>query len=194
VTTLEVLAMIDHRVGRGFAVVVGMCLVLGAGGGTASADTHLSGSGLTGRHSLRDRAGSPGVTCDYSVPSGWFHELTVRAPKVFARNRTASRDHQQVRWSLRVDYWDVNGYWAQATGEGPWTARAWDDTPAAFTASTFPAPTGLGGRYRVVIKMRWLRAGAEEGRSVHRVDYYRNRMGGDVFVSGPHGFCTEVWP
>lgn len=186
--------MVGNRVGRGLAVVVGMCLVLGAGGETASADTHLGGSGLTGRHALRDRSGSPGVTCDYSAPAGRLDEMTVRAPKVHARDRTASRDHQDVRWSLRVDYWDVNGFWAEAMSKGPWTAKAWDDMPAAFTAKTFHAPIGLGGRYRVVIRMRWLRAGAVEGRSDHLDDYYRNRMADDVFVSGPHGFCTEVWP
>lgn len=160
----------------------------------ASADTHLSGSGRTGRHALRDRVGSPGVTCEYSVPAGRLHEMTVRPPKVFARNRTAARDHQQVSWSLRVDYWDVNEFWAEATSKGPWTATAWDDTPAAFTARTFPAPIGFGGKYRVVITMRWRRAGVVEGRSTHLVDQYRNRMGDDVFVSGPEGFCTEVWP
>ena len=169
-------------------------LLLTTSGGIVRADTQLGTSGHTGPHALRDRETLAGATCRYALPAGNLTTITVRPPRIRARDVTASRDHQQVRWSIRVDYWDVNAFWATASTSGPWTATAWDDQAAPFGSRTIDAPTGLGGEYRVVVVMRWVRHGSVEGRSTHRVDWVTQSIGTDRFLDGPSGVCYEVLP
>ena len=169
-------------------------LLLATSGGIVSADTQLGSRGHTGPHALRDRATLTGATCHYALPAGNLTTITVRPPRVRARDVTAARDHQQVSWSIRVDHWDVNLFWATGSVHGPWAATAWDDQAAAFSARTVDAPTGLGGSYRVVVVLRWLRSGHVEGRSVHRVDWVTQAIGTDRFLDGPLAECYEVLP
>ncbi len=169
-------------------------LLLAASGGVVRADTQLGSSGRTGPHALRDREALTGATCHYALPAGNLTTITVRPPRIRARDVTAWRDHQQVSWSIRVDYWDVNDFWARASVSPAWSGTAWDDRTAAFAARTIDAPTGLGGTYRVVVVMRWLRAGHVEGRSAHRVDWVTQAIGTDRFLDGPQGVCYEVLP
>ena len=142
-------------------------LLVLASSGRATADTQLSTRGLTGPHALRDGSGAPGATCTYA--GGHLDTIKVRPPRVRARDVSGTRDHQSVRWAIRIDYWDVNLFWSTAEAFPPSTATAWDDQPAAFSAKTIDAPTGFGGEYRVVVVMTWLRGGLVEGRSSHRV-------------------------
>ena len=166
--------MLRHASIRRVAGLLGLVVLLvGGSGGVAGADTELASWGLTGPRSLRDRQGLPGVACRYVETSGILDTLRVRPPKVRARNVSASRDRQTVSWAIRVDYWDVNEFWATASTAGPWKATAWDDQVAAFSARTIDAPIGMGGRYRVVVVIRWYRGGALEGRSLRLVDWYR---------------------
>lgn len=177
------------------SAITTVALVLAvASTGVVHADTQLGTRGRTGPHALRDRETLTGATCHYALPAGNLETITVRPPRVRARDVSSARDRQQVSWSIRVDYWDVNAFWATGSVAGPWTATAWDDQAAAFTARTVDAPTGLGGTYRVVVVMRWLRAGAVEGRSTHRVDWVTQAIGADRFIDGPLGVCFEVLP
>lgn len=174
--------------------ITAAALLLASSGGIVHADTQVSTSGRTGTHALRDRATLAGATCHYALPAGNLTTITFRPPRIRARDVTAARDHQQVRWSIRIDYWDVNEFWATGSVSGPWTATAWDDRAATFSPRTIDAPTGLGARYRVVVVMRWLRGGHEEGRSAHRVDWVTQEFHDDRFVQGPEGVCYEVLP
>lgn len=181
------------RSARGLALGAA-ALLLAVSGGVVHADTQLGTTGRTGPHALRDRATLTGASCRYALPAGNLTTITVRPPRIRARDTTVARDHQQVSWSIRVDYWDVNGFWATGSTSGPWTATAWDDRVATFSARTVDAPVGLGGTYRVVVVMRWLRGGATEGRSAHRVDWVTQAIGADRFIDGPKGVCFEVLP
>ena len=169
-------------------------LLLASSGGIVRADTQLSTSGHTGPHALRDRATLTGATCHYALPAGNLTTIAVRPPRIRARDVSSARDHQQVSWSIRVDYWDVNLFWAMGSVSGPWSATAWQDRAAALSPRTIDAPTGLGARYRVVVVMRWLRSGHEEGRSAHRVDWVTQEFHDDRFVQGPEAVCYEVLP
>jgi len=173
---------------RGTALL-GAALLAAASGGLVRADTQLGTSGHPGPHVLRDTAAAPGATCTYA--GTFLDTVTVRPPRMRAVDRTAARDHQQVRWSIRVDYWDVNAFWATASTVGPWTATAWDDQAAAFIARTIAAPTGLGAKYRVVVVMQWLRDGHPDGRSAHLVDWVRRQASASTVV-GPKGACPET--
>lgn len=174
---------------RAAGVIAAAALLLATATPTV-ADTQLGSSGRTGPHALRDRASLAGATCSYI--GGVLDTIVVRAPRMRARDVSGARDHQSVRWSIRVDYWDVNLFWATASAAGPWTATAWDDQAATFVKRSIPAPTGLGGEYRVVIVMRWLRNGHVEGRSTHLVDWVRVTDGATSHLDGPAGSCPEM--
>jgi len=182
------------RGGRVAALVAIVVLLLGSGGGTASADTVLGGHGLRGPHALRDSAQRPGALCTYGESSSLLRTILVRAPRIRARDVTAARDHQRVSWTVTIQYWDVNGYWGQGVSAGPWTATAWDDRVAAFGARTVAAPIGLGGLYRVVVTMRWFRGGAVEGLDRHLVDYVEWVVADSGTGHGPGGSCPEYLP
>jgi hypothetical protein len=181
-----------HRDGRRLAAVLGLTLgLLAAGVVPVGADTDLPGWGRTGPHSLRDREEQPGVTCRYGEPSSVLETLRVRPPRIRARNVTSARDKQRVSWMIRVQYWDVNEFWATASTAGPWTATAWDDQPAAFAAQTVAAPLGMGGEYRVVVVLRWWRNGKVEGLDRRLVDWYRYTIVNTSWEVGPDGSCVE---
>ncbi len=185
-----------HRPG-GIRVVLVFLLALTAlvAGGPVSADTQISHSGLTGSHRLRDTHAAPGATCVYVGPSHLLGEIKIKPPVVYARNTTGSRDHQKVGWRYRIDYWDVNGYWDVYELGTIHTATAWDDTPAAFTATSLTSGyTAMAGKFRVYVAMLWYRNGVVEGRQTHRVDYYRWKSGTLASTRGPNGSCGGQYP
>jgi hypothetical protein len=158
----------------------------------AGADTQLGDTGKVGRHRLRDSRATPGVVCQYSA-RGFLTGIRVKPPVVHARNVSRGRDRQTVSWQFRIEYWDVNDFWAEMFTVSRVLRTAWDDTPAAFTARTITGDyTALGARYRVIVIMAWHRGGAVEGRANHLADFYLQVRPGPDATVGPAGYCPAA--
>jgi hypothetical protein len=119
-------------------------------------------SGNVGRHKVIDRDGAPGVTCVYPEPvtNDFIKRIKVRAPNVFAYDRTAGVDHQWVGWRYLIDYAATGnpqpGDWQNVVTSTVAKATATDDHKAAFADRTYVFPTwSNSGAYRVRLQIRW---------------------------------------
>jgi hypothetical protein len=156
------------------AVVLAAAIVL-APTAAALADTSLEESGRVGPHAVLDTRVFPGVTCDYDDGTDLVR-LRVRAPTVFARDRTEGRDQQWVGWRLHLRFRPDGGTWSTIKSTTVVKVRAWEDTPAALRTRsvTTPGPAGSGS-YRIYVRMIWYQPGsstAVQGFSLHRVERY----------------------
>lgn len=183
-----------HAILRPAEILGAAVLLLALTGLPAAADTDLGSSGLVGAHQLRDSQAAPGLRCGYVLAGApVLDTMTVKAPRVWARDTTTARDTQKVSWQIVVQTWDINGFWDTVALHGPWAAVARDDAPAPFTAKTVEPPLGAGGTYRVLVRLRWLGPSGVVGSSRHRVDWVIRAVPeaswSDTF--GPMGVCPE---
>ena len=172
------------------AIGVGLAAALVAGTGSVSADSSLAHSGRYGRHHLADSREYPGARCVYDGDEPRSADLTtirVRAPFVFARDRSGARDAQTVGWRVQVVGETVHGEPTVVTSRLR-TAVAYDDAPAAFTRRAVTLDYEAGRWYWVKVVMYWFRPGTltTDGWAVHAVDWYSTPT---APRSGPDGFC-----
>lgn len=172
-------------------------LALLLSGTTALADTELGHTGKVGAHMLRDTLDTPGMECHYQArPEPQIGEdlvsFTVRAPKVFARNKTSGLDRGRVGWRFIIDQAPNNagqpGAWTRFYKSRVWKANATDSQFASFSSKNASPTIGSADLFfRVRIKMFWYRGdGSTVGKAVHLVDYYRTNP---AVVVGPAGYC-----
>jgi hypothetical protein len=173
--------------GRGSVAAAVALVALSLAAGPAFADTELRDKGKVGVHSLND---DPGVTCNYGGPDQTLTSFDVRAPNVFARNKTSGVDNQRVGWKVIITRSGGPTSHSYAFYRSPvWKLNATDQQPAPFAdrhlAPTIPADdTSPGSQYSVTIKMLWYQAnGVKIGSAKHYVDNYEEHLeGGDSYV------------
>lgn len=178
--------------------VVGIALTM-ATGAIVSADTELGHRGLVGNHSLRDQNmdGHGGARCDYSFNdnrNGGAATIKVRAPRVWARDRTAGVDHQKVGWRVIIQQTPDDlqyGTWYTVFTSSVVKAGATDSAMASFTPRTFNVP--FNTFVRVHVQMFWYAPGSSttvQGSAIHAVDYYDRYLDGS-FEDQVQGSCPQ---
>jgi hypothetical protein len=178
------------------SLALGGALAL-AGSAPAAANTEVGHTGLVGRHSLLDTTTNAGTRCDYLTGDGrgGASTVTVRPPRVFARNRTAGVDRQTVGWRVRLQQSEDFVHWYTDFESPVAKGSATDTTKASFTAMTVSVPFNLYVRVHVV--MFWYvpgTTGRTEGRAIHQVDTYDRYLDG-TFEDQVGGSCpTDLTP
>ena len=161
------------RLLRGVLATTLACCAVLVGAMVTSADTSVWHSGAYGSHFLADTAEFPNVRCEYSgFASLNLAYVVVRDPFVYARNRGAGVDSQQVAWYFRVESREGSGPWTTAATSDVQTRTATDGQVANFSPLAKAVPGVAAKRYRVLIFIRWFNGTAIEGRAVHRADWY----------------------
>jgi hypothetical protein len=185
------------RIARCVGSIALGCLVALAGALPVAADTEVGHFGVVGRHRLVDTTAKPGVRCDYLTGDGreGAATLTVRPPRVFARNRTPVVDSQMVGYRVRLQQSEDFVHWYTDFNSPIVKATASDTTKASFPATTVDVPFNLYVRVQVV--MFWFAIGTTssiEGRAIHAVDIYDRFLDG-TFEDQLQGACpTDLTP
>jgi hypothetical protein len=156
---------------------------------TVYADTLISTSGHVGPNHLNDSAGHPGARCSYVEGGGSGEEvlssIRVKAPVVFARDTTAARDKQKIRFKAMIQRKDGAAAWMTILTPSA-TAFAWDDTMASFSPITVHVMSHFGSKFRVRVEITFYsKPGAtwiQTGQVLREVDWYRH-----VFHSTDYG-------
>ena len=188
-----------RRVGTAAFLALLAC-VLAAG--TVSADTELGHKGTVGPHSLRDTYANGGAKCTYvrtfeGETSKWWRlsRIDVRPPLV-----KAISTRQRVGWRFIVQRSEDHGPW-QTTYRSPiQRATAYSSTAAEFSAMGIkvivpPPSSQFSNRhhYRVIVRMVWYRKdGSQRGSARHLVDFYREKVDGEVWPGEEDGSCTGI--
>jgi hypothetical protein len=141
----------------------------------AAADSPTGGYGQVGVHALVDTDEYPGARCVYDNSSA-LGAVVVRAPVVYARNRSAGRDRQRVAWQILLQrrMGSSDGFEVVARSAIQ-SAPAWDDRSAAFQRMRLGYDGSASEEYRVIVRMVWYVPGSDTIAGVHRhaVDLYR---------------------
>ena len=168
-------------------------------------DTHR---GKVGRHAFTDSEINPGARCVYRAVEPTTDEasvsdvaaelvgVSVRPPKVAAKNRTKRVDRQAVAWRFVLQ---------EKVGDGDWTAvkrsrlqlkKTTDKRAANFSRLAVRYDGNPEADYRVKTKAFWLKNRnplKKVGAAAHVVDYYRVR--GEIMKSScPGGIPTPEAP
>ncbi len=144
------------------------------------ADTELEHSGETGRHRLADIYDSPGAVCDIVLPGNdslgetW---LRVNPPIMFARDRTAAVDYQDVGWRAFVYAVDMDSNERRLVRQSEIALDYASDNLASYFSgqgwlAEFPVSRAT---YEVEVEMFWYDpddTARIEGRAVHGVEYF----------------------
>jgi hypothetical protein len=160
--------------------VLALSVSLLGGVPSARADDELGHEGHTGRHRLADMHDSPGAVCDIVLPGSdslgetW---LRVNPPIMFARDRTAALDEQQVGWRAMVSALnEETGAWRIVRRSGTTRATASDDLASYFNGQGWLAGFPLSrATYTVTVEMIWYDPADSrrvEGRATHAVEHY----------------------
>jgi hypothetical protein len=177
-------SMTIRRAGRALVVSTATFVVLVLTAGSVFADTELGDTGKVGDHYLNDQSGYAGATCDYTPDGQVMTVISVRAPNIWARDKTTSRDRQRVGWRFIVRRRkDTSTKWTTLYTSSIAKARAYDNQTAFFeTRGVQPSlpveQPGHSSRYQVRVQMFWYRSdGSVAGSSLHRVDTYLETSG-----------------
>ena len=149
-------------------------------------DTHR---GKVGRHAFRDSDTRPGARCIYgevtpadeASVSGVDMELvgvSVRPPKVGARNRSFRLDRQLVAWRFLLQERLGAGEWTTVERSRVQVRRASDVRPARFSRLAVRYDGNPEADYRVKAKAFWLKKRnplRRIGVATHLVQYYKVR-------------------
>jgi hypothetical protein len=163
--------------------------LLVAGALPASAYTIVSIDGNHGDYTFSDTTDSPPVTCMFGQPqppfeTAYLHKVKVRAPALFAIDRTGARDHQKVSWQFKVQgqVFDSGPDWTTFVTSPLKTGTAYDNTPAPFNPITVkfnsrtqnPDPERDNFVYRMMVIMRWYKPSGAVGGTIKLMPtYYR---------------------
>ena len=182
------------------ALMALLACVLAAG--TVSADTELGHKGTVGPHSLKDTYSNGGARCTYvktfeSETSKWWRVswIKVRPPVM-----KAISTKQTVGWRFVVQRSEDHGPWETTYRSPIQKATAYSNSAAAFSAMRIkvivpPPSSQFSNRhhYRVIVKMMWYRAdGSQRGSARHLVDFYREKVDGEVFPGEEDGSCQGI--
>lgn len=181
--------MRHHQFPRAGFVALGVAALLVASTLTAYADTQISSSGQVGPNHLKDSAGKPGARCWYEEGAGSGEEvltsIRVKPPVVFARDTTAARDKQKIRFKAIIQRRDGAGAWVIDSTRST-TAFAWDDTKASFGNLDVSVFSHYGSKFRARVEITFysLSGGSwmQTGKVLREVDWYRH-----VFYSSVYG-------
>lgn len=193
--------MTAHRFTRTAAIGLGVAALIVASTLTTYADTLISSSGMVGPNHLNDSAAQPGARCWYEEGGGSGEEvltsIRVKPPVVFARDTTAARDKQKIRFRAIIQRRDGAGPWVVDSTRSA-TAFAWDDTQAAFGNLNVSVDSHFGSKFRARVEITFYsKPGAtwiQTGQVVREVDWYRHVFystdyGNDVRTVG--GYCKD---
>jgi hypothetical protein len=154
--------------------VIPFAFVLAASQVAAASDD----SGNVGVHTLIDTTEYPAVTCTYRNPGDLLHTMNVRAPIIFAFDRTAGTDSQTVGWRFRIQRattasgsTDYAPFYVSPT----WKAVTTDRRAAQLSPRAYTFASQIGGfRYRILYDLYWYYPSAHkvDGRAVHLNTYY----------------------
>jgi hypothetical protein len=152
------------------AVMVGAAPVLAGG----------ENIGKVGAWRLRDTASKPGVTCYYDASSELLTSVFIRAPKMWARDVTASRDRQKVGWRYFIKRLEGPESVPTVYKSPIMTARAYDDQPAAFQGVHHALTIdGNSDPHFVAVKLFWYRNGSIEGKTLQQeLEHYQATIEG----------------
>lgn len=178
-----------HRLSTGSLISLGVAALMVASTLTVYADTVISSSGQRGMNHLKDTAGHPGARCWYEEGGGSGEEvltsIRVKAPVVFARDTTAARDKQKIRFKAIIQRRDGAGAWVVDSTRST-TAFAWDDTKASFGNLNVSVFSHFGSRFRARVEITFysMSGGSwmQTGQILREVDWYRH-----VFYSTDYG-------
>jgi hypothetical protein len=121
----------------------------------AAANSH---AGNVAVHALIDTEQFPGVTCVFRVtPDDYLQRIRVRAPIVYAFDRTAGTDTQWVGWRYRIQSSSNGTDWADVQGgtSAFVKAKATDGYNAQWTSRVWDVPQPPVGLFRVIVAIRW---------------------------------------
>jgi hypothetical protein len=157
--------------------------------------TPASASGTTGRWSLIDTVLYPGATCFFhTTPDDELHRIRVRAPVIYAVDRTSAVDRQTVGWRWTIQVSDNGGVTYHGLRQGPIvTATATDRYNAQWPSlsSTFVRVGNLHAAYRAVVTMIWYTpGGAIGGTQRATVAHYVDHFNGADQAPGDHCHAT----
>jgi hypothetical protein len=182
---------------RHVLTALGVAALMAASTLTASADTLISTNGQVGANHLKDTAGHPGARCWYVEGAGSGEEvldwIRVKPPVVFARNSTAARDRQTIRFRAIIQRRDAGaGSWVEDQSSSL-TAFAWDDQKASFPAIDLHVDSNYGSKFRARVEITWYSkpggVWVQNGQVVREVDWYHK-----VFLSTVYGNDVENLP
>lgn len=132
-------------------------------------------SGNYGVHTLIDNGEYAGAACSYSSV-GVIQKIGIRAPIVFAFNRTSAVDTQKVGWRYHIQYSQDGNSWSNSTTSTLVKATATDKVNAHFPARTYTFDLiPLTTYFRVTIDLLWFYPDAThvDGQAKHVVGWYR---------------------
>lgn len=190
-----------HPLPRAGLLSLGVAALLAASTMTTYADTVISTSGQVGPNHLKDSAAKPGARCWYEEGGGSGEEvltsIRVKPPVVFARDTTAARDKQKIRFKAIIQRRDGGGAWVVDATRST-TAFAWDDTKANFGNLNVSVFSHYGSRFRARVEITYysMSGGSwmQTGKVLREVDWYRHVFystdyGNDVRTVG--GYCKD---
>ena len=190
----------SSRSGRRLLASVALLTALTlAGGASVSADTVIGQRGQVGVAMLHDQAVDTegGARCNYSISDardGGAATIRVRAPHVWARNRSGGVDHQVVGWRVILQQTpdDINyGTWYTVFTSSVVKASATDARKASFGDRRFDVPFNTFVRARV--QVIWYvpgSASAVQGVQLHSVDHYDRYLDG-TFEDRVDDLCPQ---
>jgi hypothetical protein len=146
--------------------------------GALGAET-LVEKGLRGSWTVVDTEAQPGASCTYDVDSDFdLDVIEARSPRVFARERTASRDSQRVGIRLIFQRSKLDG------GSGGWETvfktpmikkLAHDDKAVGVGTRGWQAVYDGTPHFRALAAIRWYKPGTTskvEGATTFRYQWY----------------------
>jgi hypothetical protein len=158
--------------------------------GSVLAQKELGHHGKVGQHSLNEANGD--VVCHYDPGTANLTSISVRAPTMFARDRTAGVDAQDVGWRIFVQRkLATETSFKVVKKSSTFKAPATDVDAASFKSQTVTLTPPENSSYRIVVKMTWYRAdGSVAGWSKHRVEAYTEDNSVDTPIY-PGILCTN---
>src|SRR4051812_39349974 len=166
---------------RGIGAIVPLAAVLLA---AQPASAHVAAtSGSPGNFVVTDTEASPGAHCFYYYRDNGnmtdMYKIKIRAPKMYARNRTGNVDSQKVGWQFSIQNGTTVGSapdaWKTYYKSPIVKATAYDNQAAAFTVRTWLAPKAFNRWWRVKLLMFWYQPGSSttiSGQVNDVIDWY----------------------
>jgi hypothetical protein len=140
-----------------------------------------SASGSPGNYVVTDTNANPGAHCFYydTASSTDLYKIKIRAPKMFAKNRTTAVDSQKVGWQFYIQHGTSVGSapsgWTTSFKSSIVKATAHDNLAAAFSTRTWNASANINRWWRVKVLMFWYKPGSSttiSGQVTDVIDYY----------------------
>ncbi len=152
------------------------------------AETVVSTTGSVGHYQFLDNHGTtPGANCDYKTHkvngTHRLADISIRAPKVFARNSSHPNTPRVVGWRFRIQHDTVlNGAHYSTVFTSPVVkAQATVSKSANFSRRFWIPASTPKGNFRAQVTIYWYQNGSSTkvmGKVVALIDFYQVRGGG----------------